>query len=221
MRTTLLVWMLLGMNAGGLGATGEAPGILCVAPGMFGSLTATFSGPAIGTGMNVCGVAVWNDTHFLAMRACGDGLFVIDTVGSAVDTVLAVYRATNLFNLPSALVVCDDDGAPDGIRSRVQFPARNGELFIVTIDHKADLGIVKLNWVLATFQLKIAAGHTNSEFQVRLTGPIGHAQVVEATSDLAIWRPIHTNESSATPLDIVDAPVGFVPSRFYRARPWP
>src|SRR6185503_5647108 len=63
---------------------------------------------------NHCGV-LGGSSKWLGIRPLADGIMQVDTIGSAINTVLAIYTGTNLLTLRQ--VACDDNGAPDGIRS--------------------------------------------------------------------------------------------------------
>ncbi|HEY2952827.1 MAG TPA: immunoglobulin domain-containing protein, partial [Verrucomicrobiae bacterium] len=64
-----------------------------------------------------------------------DGYFVADTysVNTTIDTVMAVYKSTNLLS-PLAYVTCDDNSAPDHVRSRVVFAAERNVDYLVAVD---------------------------------------------------------------------------------------
>lgn len=88
-------------------------------------------------------------SRFLDLRAAEPGVFVIDTVGSTIDTVLAVYYRTNLSKLSANQVACDNNGAPDGVRSLVRFPAIAGRDYRAFVDGvRGSKGRVTLNWKL-------------------------------------------------------------------------
>ena len=76
-----------------------------------------------------------------------NGVLVIDTIGSEIDTVLAVYVGSSLNGLTS--VAADDNGAPDGVRSLVRFNAFGGTNYLVAVDGvRAAQGRIKLNYLL-------------------------------------------------------------------------
>ena len=59
-------------------------------------------------------------------------MFIVDTTGSAYDTVLSVFVIGGPSN--AQFVVCNNNGAPDGVRSQVQFPGRAGTSYIAIVD---------------------------------------------------------------------------------------
>jgi len=74
---------------------------------------------------------------------------MVDTIGSLFDTLLAVYRPTNLAYLSSARLASDNDSAPDGIRSLVRFPASAGATYLAVVDGvNGAQGVARINWAL-------------------------------------------------------------------------
>jgi hypothetical protein len=95
---------------------------------------------------NHCGI-LGGASHYLDLHVQTNAVLVIDTMGSRIDTVLAVYYATNMASLSSNFVDCDDNGAPDGIRSWVRFGAQAGRVYRAFVDGvKAARGEIQLNW---------------------------------------------------------------------------
>ncbi len=91
-----------------------------------------------------CGV-IGGSSKWFGLQPATNGMMLIDTIGSAIDTVMAVYTGTNLFTLK--LVACDNNSAPDGIRSLVLFPATNGVKYAVAVDGvNGAQGPISLNW---------------------------------------------------------------------------
>jgi hypothetical protein len=132
---------------------------------------------------NHCGVlggaSVWYD-----FQAEDAGTLAIDTVGSRFDTVLAVYRRTNLVNLVANNVDCDDNSAPDGVRSRVVFETGAGARYWVVVDGVGGArGRVKLNWCLgrapevtSTWTNAMVARGSNVTLQVGVSNAVPAAQ---------------------------------------------
>lgn len=78
-----------------------------------------------------------------------DAVFILDTVGSKFDTVLAVYNRVGLLSLATNMVACDNNSAPDGIRSRVRFGVTGGRVYRAYVDGVGGAaGEVQLNWKL-------------------------------------------------------------------------
>ncbi|MBI5772863.1 MAG: immunoglobulin domain-containing protein [Verrucomicrobia bacterium] len=97
----------------------------------------------------ISGSVSGGSTRWFVIKAAGSGVMVVDTIGSDINTVMAVYTGTNLLEL--VFVAEDDNGAPDGIRSRVRFPAVNGTDYVVAVDGvNGAKGNIALNWGLGT-----------------------------------------------------------------------
>jgi trimeric autotransporter adhesin len=91
-----------------------------------------------------CGVP-GGSSRWLRFRTESNGVVVLDTLGSSIDTVLAVYTGTNVATLSA--VACDDNGAPDNARSLVRFQAVEGTDYLVAVDGvNAAQGRIHLNW---------------------------------------------------------------------------
>lgn len=88
-------------------------------------------------------------SRLFKLKIPNDGQLIVDTIGSDIDTVLAVYTGTAWSN--AKLVASDDNGAPDGIRSRVRIPVVRGDDYLLAADGvKGAVGHIKLNWKLGT-----------------------------------------------------------------------
>jgi hypothetical protein len=86
-------------------------------------------------------------SKWFAVQPEGNGTVLIDTTGSAIDTVLSVYTGEDNFSLVE--VACDDNGAPDGIRSFVRFDALDNTDYWVAVDGvNGSEGAIQLNWRL-------------------------------------------------------------------------
>jgi hypothetical protein len=76
------------------------------------------------------------------------GTLTLDTVGSAIDTRLAMYSGSSVSAL--TLVASNDDGAPGLTSSRISVPVTAGASYALVIDGFAGaLGAVRLNLVFA------------------------------------------------------------------------
>ncbi len=86
-------------------------------------------------------------SQWITLRGTSNGVFRIDTIGSAINTVLTVYRSTNLLYLHTAQVACDDNGAPDGVRSLLWFNATANTDYLVVVDGvNSARGTIHINW---------------------------------------------------------------------------
>lgn len=113
---------------------------------IFSTLFATRD-PAEPNHCNVVGGA----SYWFAYQAPTNGVVTLDTIGSTFDTVLAVYTFDGEFLGYGSLkpVACDNNGAPDGLRSRVQFTAEAGRDYLAVVDGvNGARGISHLNYAL-------------------------------------------------------------------------
>ena len=86
-------------------------------------------------------------SKWFAVHPLESATMLVDTIGSSIDTVLAVYVGPNALNL--GVVACDDNGAPDRIRSLARFPAMNTTNYWVVVDGvNGAMGNIQLNWQL-------------------------------------------------------------------------
>jgi hypothetical protein len=82
-------------------------------------------------------------SRWLTLRALDSGVCIIDTIGSSIDTTLSVYTGSNYLSLQ--LVVCDDNGAFDGLRSLAKFTAIAGTDYRLRIDGVGSKGTLRVN----------------------------------------------------------------------------
>ena len=134
---------------------------------------------------NHCGV-LGGSSRWLSLIASNDGIVQLDTLGSDFDTVLAIYEGANLLTM--TCIACDNDGAPDRIRSLVRFPVQSNRTYRVAVDGvNATQGVARVNGRLGTRPI------VTSPVRVPVTG-IGHpltlfATASNVTSDLLFfWR---------------------------------
>ena len=75
---------------------------------------------------------IGGSSRWYLLTAGDDGTMVVDTLGSDIATVLAVYTGCDIFSLQ--LVANDRNSAPDGVRSLVKFNATSGTNYLVAVD---------------------------------------------------------------------------------------
>jgi hypothetical protein len=128
---------------------GAAPGgvsAIAVSVGTLGLQTLNNSGASGPTALNPCG-AIGGRTKWLALDAQGSALLRVDTLGSAIDTVLTVYTWPDT-EAPMNYIICDKNSGPGG-KSLVRFPAAGGTIYYVAADGvNGAEGIIKMNWAL-------------------------------------------------------------------------
>jgi hypothetical protein len=88
---------------------------------------------------------IGGSSRWYLLTATTNATMVIDTLGSDIATVLAVYTGGDIFSLQQ--IATNRNGAPDGIRSLVKFPATNGTAYLVAVDGvNGAQGNINLNW---------------------------------------------------------------------------
>ena len=114
-----------------------------VVSGATGSVNGTNVGATVETGEpNHAGVAGGKSVWY-QWTAPATGPVTIDTIGSAFDTLLAVYTGTAV-NALTAKASNDDSG---GVQSKVTFTATAGTSYRIAVDGKAGAaGAVTLRW---------------------------------------------------------------------------
>lgn len=118
-----------------------------VAAGVLGTQVINNTGSVTEAGEPNHGNAIGGSSRWFELIADADGTMLVDTLGSDIDTTLAVYTGATLSTL--TLVAQDNDGAPDGIRSLIQFDAVAGTKYTVAVDGvNGAAGIINLNWLL-------------------------------------------------------------------------
>jgi hypothetical protein len=142
-----------------------------------------------------CG-AVGGASQWFGLRPTSDGVLLIDTIGSGIDTVLAVYTGTDLLDL--TMIACDDNSAPDGRTSVVRFPALAGTSYAVVVDGvNGAQGPISLNWRFGRTPTVASAPSTRGY-------PPGHdvvlsVQLSDSTSDISFqWQRNGRNLFEAT-----------------------
>ncbi len=152
---------------------------------------------------------IGGSSRWFLLRAVQSATMVIDTMGSDIDTVLAIYTGTNLFTLQE--VVSDNNGGIDGVRSRVRFEATGGVDYLVAIDGvNGAQGNIVLNWRMGgTPVIRVSpsdqtvAADSTASFEVDATGvpdPVYQWQfngrnVLGATN--AVWRLVNVTVAAA------------------------
>ena len=122
-------------------------GFPSVAAGTLGSQTLNNFNATTELGEPLHGGAIGGASRWFKVLAADTGVMQIDTLGSEIDTVLAVYTGTDLLKL--TLIASDNNSAPDGLRSVVKFPAKNGTPYLIAVDGvSGGQGHVQLNWKL-------------------------------------------------------------------------
>lgn len=161
---------LLPGGAGGRPARLRLAAVPAISAGTIFSqmLNTTNSGSSEGE-VNPCG-SIGGASRWITLVPAVSGTLAIDTLGSTFDTLLAVFEATVPDDLTTIqLVACDDNGAGDGLRSRVVFPAVAGTSYYVRVDGPRGIsGLVQLNWALGSAPSFVAPPAGTAPLLVRL-----------------------------------------------------
>jgi hypothetical protein len=150
---------------------------------------------------NHCGI-IGGASAWLKFQPTQSGTVLVDTIGSAFDTVLAVYRDTNILilqtNLSAARVECDNDSAPDHIRSLLTFHATGGTYYLAVVDGvNGATGPAVVHWQLGNAPTIIST--TSNITQRAGSVVILNAGVTSTVSSVKYqWRLNGTNLLSAT-----------------------
>ncbi|MEY2408828.1 MAG: hypothetical protein QOF48_1498, partial [Verrucomicrobiota bacterium] len=144
------------------------------------------------------------------------GSVTFDTVGSAVDTVLAVYLGNDL---PSLFEVGSNDNIDDTIpvlQSRVTFRAVAGQAYQIAVDGaRGAEGAFKLNWAPhALLQPSVQGSHLRVTLNVAEAG----LYQLQQSTNLVNWTDLQPINASSNAVTIDLGPVTGIPRRFYRVR---
>jgi hypothetical protein len=179
----------------------------------------------------ICGV-LGGASKWFGLRARASGTMVIDTSGSSIDTLLSAYRRTNVLALAANRLDCNDNAAPDVLHSLVSFAVTNGQEILVTIDGvNGQRGRVVLNWKLmneiSTLKadplplhispVSITSRSATGTKRLLLAPADRRSVVLESSTNLIWWTPIHTNAPHSPPA-VFDLPTGGAAQRFFRVR---
>ncbi|HXJ71479.1 MAG TPA: immunoglobulin domain-containing protein, partial [Candidatus Dormibacteraeota bacterium] len=151
-------------------AAAVPPGFLSVSLGVLGGQGIDTRGAGATESLLCSGVPA-SASKWIGLHPTLPATLLIDTVGSHLDTVLAVYDFTNVFAPRAGLVLCDTNSGPDGA-SLVKFDARGGANYLVVVGgvNRAE-GLIPLNWKLglppgivaaSAPRLRIPAGGSNT-----------------------------------------------------------
>jgi len=177
-------------------AASSSSGFLLVSLGTIDSqaLNNTTATTSLGE-TNHCGV-LGGASKWLEIRATADGVMRVDTIGSAIDTVLAVYTGTDLLSIRE--VACDNNSAPDGIGSLVRFDAYGGTDYLLAVDGvNGAKGAINLNWKLGLVP-RVTASSTNQTLRLG-EGAVLFVNATSPTPDLTFeWRLDGRRLSGAT-----------------------
>ena len=170
------------------------------------------------------GVSTANTSVWWSWKAPATGQVVIDTEGSAEDTILAVYTGTAVGSLKA--VASNDDAV--GTASRVVFNTTAGTTYRIAVSsgYGAAGGDIVLSWSLAVPNapnIVVGSGIVTVSgkeyFRVKFKGKSGKTYRVQRKTNLAdaSWSTVKTVTPSSDGLQTADiALVSSARSAFYR-----
>jgi len=136
----------------GLAAATTAPGVpLSVSAGSTDSQVINNTGSATSPTEPLPCRVLGGASRWLWLVPTETATLRIDTIGSTIDTVLGIFTGTDAASIVPLPNGCNDNGAPDGVRSLVQFTAQAGVGYYIQADGKSGTsGIIRINWALGT-----------------------------------------------------------------------
>ncbi len=130
---------------GGGGRRIEAEWFPSVSVGTIGSQIINNFNSTTQQGEPIHSDVIGGSSRWYLLTAETNGTMVLDTLGSDIDTVLSVYTGTDIFTLQ--LVVQDNNGASDGVRSQVRFEVTPKTDYLIAVDGvNGAQGNIALNW---------------------------------------------------------------------------
>ena len=143
------------------------------------------------------------------------GWFTFDTLGSPLDTVLAIYTGTEMLNLNEVGSNSDIDPGIPIIQSRVTFLASSGVTYQIAVDGTFGAqGDFVLNWVpTAILSAEIIGGNLHLTLKVA----DGDMYNIQESTDFVMWPTVQTVSAGGGPVTIDLGPIAGMPKKFYRA----
>ena len=144
------------------------------------------------------------------------GWFTFDTIGSSIDTVLAVYVGSEFASFQEIGSNDDIDNAVPVLQSRVTFRATNNVTYQIAVDGKSGAaeGEFVLRWAPTAL---LEVGVVSGSLQITLTAADGDAYDIEESTDLVNWTVLTQVSAGSAPVTFDVGPITGSPRRFYRA----
>ncbi len=143
------------------------------------------------------------------------GWYTFDTIGSALDTVLAVFTGPAF---PSFIEIASNDDVDETIpirQSRATFRATGGVVYQIAVDGAIEAqGDFTLNWAPSAV-LRVSPAGAN--FGAILTVAEPGLYTIEQSTNLVNWTPVRQITAAPGPITLDLGPVAGVSRRFYRA----
>ena len=157
-----------------------------------------------------------NASSWHRWTAPATGWFTFDTLGSSIDTVLAVYVGNEFASFQEIGSNDNIDDAIPVLQSRVTFRATNGVTYQIAVDSKSGTpeGEFVLHWVpTAWLEVAVEGGH----LRITLTAAAGGLYNIEQSTDLVNWAVLTQVDAGSAPVTVDVGPISGSPPRFYRA----
>jgi hypothetical protein len=122
-------------------------GVLAVGLGSVASQTLATADQAAS---DVCDQVMIVAPKYLALYTTEAGIMQVDTIGSTIDTAMIIYTTNATYRIKH-LLDCDNNGAPDHIRSQLIFRADKESFYLIFAGGvNGAAGTLKLNWKMDT-----------------------------------------------------------------------
>jgi hypothetical protein len=144
-----------------------------------------------------------------------NGPIVFDTLGSSLDTLLAVYSGSQLNSL--SLVAASHYGGTM-LESRVEFNAIAGTVYRIALDgFDGAEWTYRLNWHSQTQPRFLSIARIPAGALVALAGAAGDRYEIQSSSNLTSWIPILNLTNATGTVQFIDPSATNLAYRFYRA----
>lgn len=129
-------------------------------------------------------------SRWFGIEANEHGYMELDTQGSEIDTVIAVYTGSSLQDLQ--LIVENNNPSPGDSAASVRFAAAKGVRYAVAVDGvQGASGKIQLRWHHSRDDFHIHGPHwtDTGKFSIQILGIPGQSVAIEQSPDLKTWSP--------------------------------
>ena len=143
------------------------------------------------------------------------GWFTFDTLGTPLDTTLAIYTGTEFGNFVEVGSNNNIDNGIPIVQSRVTFLASAGVTYQIAVDGTFDAqGDFALNWApTAVLSIEVVGGNLHLTLKVA----DGDMYKIQESTNLTSWSDFQTVSAGGGPVTIDLGPIAGIPKKFYRA----
>ena len=168
---------------------------------------------------NVGGKSLW-----WSWTAPANGSCHVDTIGSAFNTLLAVYTGPSVGSLTN--IASNDDSTNMSPASELSFNTVGGTTYYIAVDgYNGASGWITMNLIQAPEAplhfggLSFAATNAEHRLQFQLLGPASGTAVVQTATSLnpANWLPVATNALTGGSFTVTNVNPATNAQRFFRA----